>query len=203
MGELEAWVNAPGVEFARQKEIVAALAMTKSKTVTPVLVSLLDDVRMRGDAAEALGKLGDASAKAALLAHFIDERYVGVRPREARALLALGATKEELAAPLEKYAGLPEAMLGALDIARAASLLTPAHDATKLRAPNDANGPLRLGVLGEDHGSIEVEVDGASRTGEGPELWLDLPTHGEVVTVRAKSAVVGYWLVRAGRAERF
>ncbi len=203
VGELEAWVNAPGVEFARQKEIVAALAMTKSKTVTPVLVALLDDVRMRGDAAEALGKLGDASAKAALLAHFIDERYVGVRPREARALLALGATKEELAAPLEKYAGLPEAMLGALDIARAASLLTPAHDATKLRAPNDANGPLRLGVLGEDHGSIEVEVDGASRTGEGPELWLDLPTHGEVVTVRAKSAVVGYWLVRAGRAERF
>ncbi len=93
-GELEAWVSAPGVEYARQREIVFALASSKPKSATHALVALLDDVRLRGEAADALGKLGDPAARAPLLEHFANERYVGVRPREANALIALGASKD-------------------------------------------------------------------------------------------------------------
>jgi len=197
--ELESWVVAPNAEFARQREIVAALANAKAKSATPVLVSLLDDVRLRGEAADALGKLGDASARPALLAHFAQEPYAPVRSREANALVVLGASKE-LTAPLAKYAGAPEPMQGALAIARRASLLVPARGATTLAAPD---GPLRLGVLAEGPGNVALDVDGASRSGEGPELWLDVPTHGRAVTVTAASPVVGYWLIPAGRAQSF
>ena len=89
--ELGAWLVAPGVEFTRQREIVRRARVFEGARRDPALVGLLDDVRLRGYVADALGKLGDPSAKAPLLAHFAVERYVGVRPREANALVALGA----------------------------------------------------------------------------------------------------------------
>jgi arylsulfatase A-like enzyme len=209
-GELEAWLEQPGVEFARQREIVAALATAKAKSAVPVLVRMLDDVRLRGYAADALGALGDPAAKAPLLEHFAAERYVSVRPREASALLALGAGKE-LAAPLARFAGQPEPMDGALDLARRAGLLDAAHGgasaarpgrelAATVRAP--APGPLRLGVLLDGPGEVALQADGAalSASGAGREVWADLPAHGPTVAVRAvgsSSNVVGLWLVAA------
>jgi HEAT repeat protein len=202
--ELVAWLASPDVEYARQREIASALATAKAKTATPALVALLDDVRMRGDAAEALGKLGDASARAPLLAHFAVEHYVSVRPREANALVALGAGRE-IAAPLATYAGLPEPMAGALEVARRAGILesAPGANATRTLVASDA-GALRLGVLEEGSAPVTVEVDGVPHAVEGPEIWIDVPTHGRAITVHASGApIVGFWLVPAGRAERF
>ncbi len=195
--ELGAWLVAPGIEFTRQREIVDALASSKARSQTDTLVGLLDDVRLRGYVADALGKLGDPSARAPLFAHFSAERYVGVRPREANALVALGAGKE-LAVPLARFAGLPEPMAGALEIAHKIGALeiTSEPDVTRtLKAPD---GPLRLGVLLE-HAGATVEVDGVVASApEAVETWVDVPAHGATVTVHASAregAVVGLWLV--------
>ena len=208
--ELGAWLAEPGVEFARQREIVAALAKAKARSEEPALVAALDDVRLRGYAADALGALGDPGAKPALLAHFAAERYVGVRGREAAALLALGATTE-LDEPLARFAGSPEPMSGAIELARRAGLLDAAHGGAlapagareltvTLRAP--ARGPLRLGVLLDAPADASLEADGEARPAraEGRESWADVPSHGERVAVHASSAaahVIGVWLVGA------
>ncbi len=196
-GELAKWVEAPGIEFSRQREIVAALAAAHARAALPVLVRLLDDVRVRGYAADALGALGDPSARAPLLAHFAVEPYVSVRPREAAAIVALGGT-DELAAPLARFAGLPEPMDGALDLARRASLLDAAHGGALAPKPADAleaalrapAGPLRVGVLLRDSGACTLTVDGApvQPSGTGRELWADVPSHRATVAVRATSA---------------
>jgi hypothetical protein len=190
--ELATWLEAPGVEFARQREIVAALAASKARAQTPALLVLLDDVRLRGYVAEALGKIGDVSAKPALLAHFSAEPYAPVRAREAEALVTLGAGRE-IASPLARYAGMAEPMPGALDLAERAGLLEKGET---LRAPSD--GPLRLGVLLEKPG-VTLEIDGASvPAADSVETWVDVPTHGPTLTVKAtprEGAVRGFWVV--------
>jgi len=190
--ELATWLEAPGVEFARQRDIVAALATSKARGETQALVTLLDDVRLRGYVAEALGKLGDASAKPALLAHFSAEPYAPVRAREAQALVALGAGRE-IAPSLARYAGMPEPMPGALEVADKAGLLEKGET---LRAPT--SGPLRLGVLLEKPG-VTLEIDGASvPAADAVETWVDVPTHGPTLTVKAtprEGAVRGVWVV--------
>jgi hypothetical protein len=114
--------------------------------------------------AEALGKIGDPSAKAPLLEAFTKERYVTSRVPEARALLALGA-RAELRAPLARFAGVPEPMLDAIVLAREAGILEPksggwAGEAkeitTKVIAPR---GPSRLLVLASG-GTITGALDG-------------------------------------------
>ena len=153
---------------------------------------MLDDVRLRGHVADALGKLGDPSAKPALLAHFSAEPYAPVRAREAEALVSLGATRE-IATALARYAGMPEPMPGALELADKAGLL---DKGATLRAPSD--GPLRLGVLLEKPG-VTLEIDGASVPApDGIETWVDVPTHGPMLTVKAtprEGAVRGFWVV--------
>ncbi|HEX4516149.1 MAG TPA: sulfatase-like hydrolase/transferase [Polyangiaceae bacterium] len=190
--ELATWLAAPGVDFTRQRDIVAALATSKARAQVPALVALLGDVRLRGYVAEALGKLGDVSAKPALLAHFSAEPYAPVRAREAEALVALGAGRE-IGPALARYAGMPEPMPGALELAARAGLLDKGES---LRAPSD--GPLRLGVLLEKPG-VALEIDGASvRAPEAVETWVDVPAHGPTVTVKAtprEGAVRGFWVV--------
>jgi arylsulfatase A-like enzyme len=190
--DLATWLEAPGVEFARQREIVAALAASKARGQTDVLVRLLDDVRLRGYVAEALGKLGDVSAKPALLAHFSAEPYAPVRAREAEALVLLGAGRE-IAPALARYAGMAEPMPGALELAERVGLLDKGES---LRAPSE--GPLRLGVLLEKSG-VTLEIDGATVTApEGTETWVDVRAHGPTLTVKAtprEGAVRGFWVV--------
>ncbi len=203
--ELATWLDAPGVDFSRQREIVAALAASKARAQTPVLVALLDDVRLRGYVAEALGKLGDVSAKPALLAHFSAEPYAPVRAREAEALVMLGAGRE-IAPALARYAGMAEPMPGALELADRGGLL---EKCVAVHAPSD--GPLGLGVLLEKPG-VTLEIDGArvptpdavAGPAEGGtaqhlyETWVDVPAHGPTLTVKAtprEGVVRGFWVV--------
>ena len=127
--ELAAWWAADGpphgaMEFDLARDVLAALGHVKAKAAVPSLVRSLEDVRLRAHVADALGEIGDPSARRELLDVFASERYVTTRPHEARALAALGA-KGELLEPLARFAGLPEPMTDAIAIARDAGLLTP------------------------------------------------------------------------------
>jgi hypothetical protein len=62
-------------------------------------VRALDDVRARPYVADTLGALGDDRARGPLLAALGSEPYVTTRPREARALLALGVHDRASADP--------------------------------------------------------------------------------------------------------
>ncbi len=213
VSELTAWLaSAPAnLDFVRQREIIDALARVKARSAVPTLVALLDDVRLRAAAARALGAVGDKSAKNALYTHFVTEAYVPVRPYEADALVALGAGKE-MFAPLARFAGLPEPMNGAIDVAAHLGLLDAAHSGlathdheirTTLHAP--AAGPLRLGVLvevsnpGTKPGAVTLEVDGSAQPTamSYDEAWADVGTHGDLVAVHASadSNILGVWLV--------
>lgn len=126
--DLAAWWQAEAgkMSYVRALDVLAALGKIKDVQAVPALVASLDDVRLRPFIADALGRIGDPKAKAPLLARLENERYVTTRPHEARALVALGATKE-LLDPLSRYAGGPDPMPEAIEILRDAKELTAAH----------------------------------------------------------------------------
>ncbi|HSQ67377.1 MAG TPA: sulfatase-like hydrolase/transferase [Polyangiaceae bacterium] len=206
------WLGERDLEFSRARDIVAALGAGKARAAVPALVARLDDVRLRAYVADALGSIGDPAASAPLLAHLADERYVVVRPREAKALLALGV-KQPLLGPLTRFAGLPEPMEGVLSLASSAGLLTAAHAGGRWPGPQSRvdveldprapESPLRLGVLlAQPADDVSLEVDGASvaLAGAGLERWADVMKHGRSVRVRVQSSqpsVLGLWLVPA------
>ncbi len=145
--------NAP--DFVQAREILRALTRLRSKKAVPALVRKLSDVRLRPDAAEALGAIGMESARGPLLSAFEEERYLHARRPEALALLALGAG-DDLRAPLRQFAGMPEPFPGALDVALATRWFGPAHGGFRNPHPADPvdavvtvqPGPVRVLVRG-------------------------------------------------------
>ncbi len=92
------------------------------RAAAPVVVRSLGDVRLRADIAATLGVLGVKDVAPALRAQLLEERYVSARAAEAAALVSLGA-REELRAPLERFAGVPEPLPEVVDLAARAGLL--------------------------------------------------------------------------------
>jgi HEAT repeat protein len=88
-----------GIELTRARELLAATARARCRGAVPPLVRALDDVRARPYVADTLGALGDDRARGPLLAALGSEPYVTTRPREARALLALGVHDRASADP--------------------------------------------------------------------------------------------------------
>ena len=78
------------IDLVHARELLAATGKARCRSAVPALVRVLEDVRARPYAADALGVLGDDRARAPLLAALGSEPYVTTRPREAHALLALG-----------------------------------------------------------------------------------------------------------------
>lgn len=72
---------------------VDALGALRASSATAALVGLLADVRLRPNAATALGLIGGRTARRALLASLATERYPSAREAEARALVALREPK--------------------------------------------------------------------------------------------------------------
>lgn len=203
---------APGAsrrgELDEARELLGALATLRSKAAVPALVRSLGDVRLRPHVVEALERVGDPRAKEPLLRAFAEERYLHLRPLEARALVALGAGAE-LRAPLARFAGTPEPMADALAIARAARLLAPEHggkdglggaSAAQVRLRLSRSGPARILVLAGD-GPLSVTVAGVELTGapatgglhlfEAPDLRA-----GDVeVGLRSEGGLEAVWLV--------
>jgi len=163
----------PG-ELAEARDLLAAFTKIRSRAATPLLVRSLEDVRLRPHIVEALAELADGRAKAGLALAFAEERYVHLRPLEARALLKLGA-RNEVFPPLARFAGTPDPMLEAIVIAREGKLLSldrggqnwlvpPTKDAFA-RVRLAKSGPARLFVLGDpstpDNTALVGEVNGA------------------------------------------
>lgn len=119
----------PG-ELDEARALLTAFVRLRSKAAVVPIVRSLDDVRLRPHLVEALGELGDGRAKEPLLRAFASERYLHLRPLEAKALVKLGA-RSELLAPLARFAGTPEPMAEAIRFARDAKLLTPNHGGTE------------------------------------------------------------------------
>ena len=126
---LAQWLDAragvgESLELDRAREIVALLARHKVRSAVPVLVGKLSDLRLRPYVADALGAIGDGSAREPLLAAFAVERYRPTRVKLADALIATGA-KDELFKPLARFAGAPEPLENAVLVAARAGLLVP------------------------------------------------------------------------------
>ncbi len=180
----------PG-ELDEARELLAALAKIRAKSAVPALVRSLEDVRLRPYVVEALGAIGDARAKDALVEAFAHERYLNVRGVEAKALLALGA-KDELRAPLARFAGVPEPMPDALAIADAAGLLVAKNGGWSSATPapevnvelRTEGGRSRLLVRTAGPGTLSAAIDGRPLTASpSGDLWI-----AEIEDVRAPRA---------------
>jgi arylsulfatase A-like enzyme/HEAT repeat protein len=110
------------LSFEQARILLAAMRQAHLRSAAPVLVRSLGDVRLRADIAATLGVLGVKDTAPALLAQLTEERYVSARAAEAEALVSLGA-REELRAPLERFAGVPEPLPEVVDLAARAGLL--------------------------------------------------------------------------------
>jgi len=199
-----------GLDVPQSKELLTALARIRDTDAVPALLASLDYVPLRPTLAETLGAIGDARARAPLLALFERERYETARPYEAKAILALGGG-HDLAAPLTLFAGLTDPMADAILIARDAQLLDPRHGGLTVEPPATdvdarvavpAGVPLRLWVLagapeGELSGSVGgSRVDGGVRVGAVHAFDLPAATSGSLAfTLHESKGIRAVWVV--------
>jgi arylsulfatase A-like enzyme len=205
----------PGLDAVHAKALVAAIARIRDTDAVPALVSSLDYVPLRPALAEALGTIGDLRARAPLLSLLGTERFETARPFEARAIVALGSGKD-LLAPLTLFAGLPDPMTEAIEIARDGKLLDarrggvsidPKTSDVETRVVVPVGVPLRLWVLagsggGDLSGAMNGERIGAGST-TGIVHAVDLParagslgdTERVTLSIHEPQGVVAAWVV--------
>lgn len=197
-------------ELDDARELLEAFATLRSAAAIPALLDALDDVRLRPHVVVALERIGDARAREPLLRAFSEERYVHLRPLEARALVTLGAGAE-LRAPLARFAGTPEPMPEALAIASEAKLLTPEHGGKELGGAARAtarvrlarSGPARMLVLVDRAaGPLSGSVDGVRLPDAAPRddllhvVELGERSAGELaLELQAEGGLRAVWLV--------
>ncbi|HEX3774569.1 MAG TPA: sulfatase-like hydrolase/transferase [Polyangiaceae bacterium] len=116
------WMEPAARDFARSREIAAALATIRSKDAVWPLVQSLDDVRLRPYLADALAKIGGDLAQGPLLKALADERLQGTRVALVNALVAL-KTEDALAPPLVRFMGVPDPLPNGLEAAAKAKIL--------------------------------------------------------------------------------
>jgi HEAT repeat protein len=142
------------MELAQARELLAAIARARCRSAVPALLRALPDVRARPYVADALGALGDDRARAPLLAALGSEPYVTTRPREARALLALGVHDWSASEPAEDvHASLPVPS----GPARLLVLVSDPHADLAVSADGE-RGPAATPVEGEGGDTGELRV---------------------------------------------
>ena len=203
----EPGAHAPG-EVDEARALLAVFAGLKTRAAVPGLLRTLDDLRLRPFIVETLGAIGDPRAREPLAALLANERYVHLRPLEARALLALGA-RNELVAPLTRFAGVPEPMPDALEIMRQAKLLTPANggaDGPVLRSLHlGRSGPARLLAQSRTEPTVTLATGrddadpprfSAPAAVPGKEgLWVIEVAHLAAGDIELKTSAEAVWLV--------
>lgn len=206
-----AWQRGPH-DFDETRDYLKAFEKIRSKAFIPVVLPLLDDVRLRPYAFETLASIGDVSVKPRLVALFASERYVTSREREARALIALGASAE-LGEPLTRFAGMPEPFDGVVDAAIRAKVLRASSSRGALFSEPTVEASLMLDqapgfyrVLArttDATAEVEVATDGErplALTGSGREksALVDFKKGPHKVAFVAKSAKIeAIWVVPA------
>ncbi len=199
-----------GLDVEQGKEVLAAISKIRDAAAVPSLLASFDFVPLRPWIADALGAVGDPRARAPLLAALRDERYVTARGPEAKALVALGVTTE-LRRPLARFAGIPEPMAEAIEMARDAKILSPPVGGISVEAPVPtllgdvvvpAGAPLRLLVL-TPGGSTQLTGRAGNVVLSGPrargsQLWLDLPPSAAAhvaLDLHAPAGLLAAWIV--------
>jgi hypothetical protein len=147
---VEWWRHADARDFERSRQILLVFAELKTKAAAWPLVQSLDDVRLRPYVAAALASIGEESARGPLLHAFANERLQSTRVALGDALVALGS-KEELAAPLKRFLGVPDALPGGLGLAVRAKILEhvggpKARDLAKLSQHADLGQAIEIVV---------------------------------------------------------
>jgi hypothetical protein len=160
---------------------------------------------------EALGDIGDPRAKEPLLRIFGEERYVHLRPLEARTLLKLGA-REKLLPALARFAGTPEPMVEALVVARDAKILTPDRGGiTFAPAATSAGGRVKwtkagaarvLVLVGNAGGPLNGSINGVPIAETSPyarDLYIvelgELRAGDASVSLTSPAGIHALWLV--------
>ena len=168
------------VDLAHARELLAALAGARCRSAVPAMVRALEDVRARPYVADALGALGDDRARAPLLAALGSEPYVTTRPREARALLALGVHDWAAAGPSGDAQAALAVPAGA---SRLVVLLSDPHAELAVSADgedagvsghggDEAAGEVRMVELAQGQPSRRVHVDLGASTGGIVAAWV-------------------------------
>jgi arylsulfatase A-like enzyme len=145
---------------------VRALGPLRVRASRRDLEALLDDLTLRTDAAEALGRLGDPAAGDALVAASLRERYPAARLAEARALVSL---RDRRAPALVRAAlGGEEPLTDgvALLLASGALRRADADGAQLVRAPAARRGAWRCAS------PADADGDAGCTPGEGAHLVL-------------------------------
>jgi arylsulfatase A-like enzyme len=172
------------LDLAHARELLSATAQARCRAAVPSLLRALEDVRARPYVADALGALADDRARGPLLAALGAEPYVTTRPREARALLALGVHDWPAGAAGGPAAEVQTAISVPAGPARLVALLSDAHAALAVSA-DGATAPTTTPADDEAAGEVRtVELEPASRSRR---VRLD---------VRASSGgVVAMWVI--------
>jgi hypothetical protein len=139
---LVSWWQTETPSFERARELISAMVRVKAKAAVPLLLDSLDDVRLRPYVAEALGALGQRSARIPLRERFAAERHENARIAMGEALVRLGAGAD-LVGPLVRFLGTPDPLPNGLDLALRAGILSrvggpDAEQLRQLRAPGEA-----------------------------------------------------------------
>lgn len=137
------WTDADSRDFERSEQLLGAFRALKSKRAVWPLIQTLADVRLRPSIAQTLAVIGDEEARGPLALALSTERYQGARVVLAQALLRLGA-KEELAAPLVRFLGVPDPLTDGLEVALQAGVLPGVGGPSK----KDLERMIRDGTVG-------------------------------------------------------
>lgn len=119
---VEWWRDEKARTYQRSRELLAAIGRIRWRDAVVPLCRSLGDVRLRPAIASALADIGDDAARGPLVRAFAEERYQSARVALAEALQRLKA-KEEMARPLIRFMGVPDALPGALGVAQRAGIL--------------------------------------------------------------------------------
>lgn len=147
---VEWWRDEKARDYARSREILAALAGLRFREAVPFLTPSLLDVRLRPELARTLAAIGDESARIPLARALTDERSQSSRVALTEALVALGG-KEELVAPLVRFMGVPDPLPNALKAAERAKILLyvggpPDREMPRVRARSELGARVVLVV---------------------------------------------------------
>jgi HEAT repeat protein len=180
------------IDLPRARELLAATAKARCRVAVPALVRALDDVRARPYVADTLGALGDDRARAPLLAALGDEPYVTTRPREARALLALGVHDRASSDPAGDARVTVTVPAGST---RLVALLSDAHAEMTVSAEGGVDaGPGEAGSDRNEGAEVRaVDLEGVTGGADAAGSGARRPRH---VELRASTGgIVAVWVI--------
>jgi hypothetical protein len=177
------WRDAEHRDFQRSRELLSAFATLRLRDVVWFLCGSLSDVRLRPYLARALAKIGDESARVPLARAFADERSQSARAELAQALVELGA-REEVAAPLVRFLGVPDPLVNGLEVALKARVLALVggpgeRELPRLRSRSELGTRVRLVVPkgGNGHGLRVLVRASCPKGGEPGALVVGSAAH--------------------------